>query len=238
MGVVLLIVAVVALNGVAIATLLRQRARSLPIASIVGGSSNGALGPPRGQLILLEAALRTLAIRALLVLACARRSERGLLRLDGPSRQQPASSGGSRAVLRLLAALRDCGHRQHHHHDGGDPKAERDPLSINAALSRRFARRSSQRVKAILATVLVLAMPLAATGVIAKAPSGLLGGVSLEFYVITVAMLVALLPEPHIGAAKAGTSGRLDIPAAPHSRRTHGSTSEAPIEDRRPVHPG
>src|ERR1700712_5311811 len=71
MGVVLLVVAVVAVNGVAITALLRRRARSLPIASVDGGGSIGALAPPRGQLILLAAALRTLAIRALLVLTCA-----------------------------------------------------------------------------------------------------------------------------------------------------------------------
>ena len=80
---------------------------------------------------------------------------------------------------------------------GEIPKDQRDPLSMNAALYRRFARRSSHRVKTILAMALALGLLLAAAGVVTEAPTGLVGGVSLGFSVITVGMLIALLPEPH-----------------------------------------
>jgi hypothetical protein len=146
---------------------------------------------------LLVAALRTLAVRALLGLACGLGAASvvfAVWAVPHASSQPPAqvlalSSGffplfGIALIANTIITM------------GEIPKAQRDPLSINAALYRRFARRSSRRVKAILATVLALAVPLAATGVIAEAPTGLVGGVSLVFYVITVAMLVALLPEP------------------------------------------
>src|SRR4051794_16266720 len=68
MGLVLLVVALVSVNGVAIAKFMRRRARSL--LTVDGGGSNGALSPPRAQMTRLVVALRRLAVRVVLVLAC------------------------------------------------------------------------------------------------------------------------------------------------------------------------
>ena len=57
------------------------------------------------------------------------------------------------------------------------PKDQRNPLSTNAALYRRFARRSSHRVRAILATVSVLGSILGAKGIVTSTPIRLVGGV-------------------------------------------------------------
>jgi hypothetical protein len=154
---------------------------------------------------LLAVALRTLTVRVLLALACGLGCASVIFALwavPHAGSQPPAqvfvlSSGflplfGISLIANTIIT------------SGEIPKAQRDPLSMNAALYRRFARRSSRLVKTILATALALAVPLAATGVVTEAPTGLIGGVSLVFYVITVAMLVALLPRPHIDATKAG----------------------------------
>lgn len=80
------------------------------------------------------------------------------------------------------------------------PKDQRNPLSMNAALYHRFVRRSSRRVRAILATVWVLGSALTATGIITSTPIRLAGGVLLGFYGVEIALLIALLPEPLTGA--------------------------------------
>lgn len=75
------------------------------------------------------------------------------------------------------------------------PTGERDPLAVNAALYKRFVRRSSRGVRAILATVLVLATTLGTVGIATSAPVRLMAGMILSFSVIIIAMLVALLPS-------------------------------------------
>ena len=72
-------------------------------------------------------------------------------------------------------------------------------MAMNVALYQRFARRSTAQVKAILATILVFAGTLAATGIATSAPLRLMGGATLCFYVAIVAELIALLPEPPDG---------------------------------------
>jgi hypothetical protein len=82
------------------------------------------------------------------------------------------------------------------------PKDQRNPLSMNAALYRRFARRSSRRVRQTLVTVWVLGSALTASGIFTSTPTRLVGGGLLAFYGIIIAMLIALLPEPHASAAE------------------------------------
>jgi xanthine/uracil permease len=86
------------------------------------------------------------------------------------------------------------------------PKDQRNPLSMNAALYRRFAQRSSRRVRAILATVWVLGSTLGATGIFTSTPTRLLGGGMLGLYGIIVALFIALLPDPHAGGDRGEAS--------------------------------
>ncbi|BEP15052.1 hypothetical protein acdb102_33630 [Acidothermaceae bacterium B102] len=82
------------------------------------------------------------------------------------------------------------------------PKDQRDPISMNVALYRRFARRSSRKVRAVLATVWVLGSALGATGIATSTPLRLWGGVLLAFYGFNIAGLIALLPDPSLGGDK------------------------------------
>jgi hypothetical protein len=79
------------------------------------------------------------------------------------------------------------------------PKDQRNPISMNVALYRRFARRSSRQVRAVLATVWVLGLALGATGIATSTPLRLWGGVLLAFYGPIIAGLIALLPDPSVG---------------------------------------
>ena len=79
------------------------------------------------------------------------------------------------------------------------PKDRRNPISMNVALYRRFARRSSRQVQAVLATVWVLGSALGATGIATSTPLRLMGGVLLAFYGFDIAGLIALLPHQSFG---------------------------------------
>jgi hypothetical protein len=201
MAAVLFVAAVAAVNCLLIAALMRRRARSPGHRLLDGEGSSGVLDLHRDRrLSFLLAALGELTVQVLLALACALGVASlifAVWAVPHAGTQPPAlalalSDGlfplfGISLIANTVITAREI------------PKDQRDPLSINAALYRRFARRSSRRVKAILATVLALAVPLEATSVVTEAPTGLFGGVILAFYVTTVAMLIALLPEPNLG---------------------------------------
>lgn len=208
MAVVLFVVVLATVNCLMIAASMRRRARSLATAPVLGDSPTVVREPRSGQqMTLLVAALLRVTVRVLLVLACGLGVASVIFALwavPHAGTQPPAP-----AVVLFFGLLPLFGISLLANTVitmGEIPKNQRDPLSMNAALYRRFARRSSRRVKVTLATALALAVPLAATGVLAEAPTGLFGGASLAFYVVTVGMLIALLPAPHPDADETGPS--------------------------------